>query len=206
MLIFVIWLIAVPTAASVEAYPLDSIDRQVSRSNMECPSVELVTYRGKHLVYDKPLRIHPAFEKRLAMFEQIVVEVAMDFYGRPPDRVRTMGSYTCRRIRRFQNLISEHSFGNALDISGFEFLLPVEGGNNSQKLFINVKEHFRSAASQHEKHRKFLETLVIKLIAREVFRVYLGPAWPGHHNHFHFDYAPYELQEVFSGQQADGSS
>jgi len=38
----------------------------------------------------------------------------------------------------------------------------------------------------------------MRLIGRQdLFRVVLGPAWPGHHNHFHLDFAPYRVVEVF---------
>ena len=47
-------------------------------------------------------------------------------------------------------------------------------------------------------HRTFLRTLAQRIIDEpRLFRVALGPAWPGHRNHFHFDCAPYRLVEVF---------
>ena len=43
-----------------------------------------------------------------------------------------------------------------------------------------------------------LADLARRVIARpEVFRTVLGPAYPGHHNHFHLDCAPYRVVEVF---------
>jgi hypothetical protein len=43
-----------------------------------------------------------------------------------------------------------------------------------------------------------LKTLARRLIGRkDVFRVLLGPGYPGHQNHFHFDMAPFTMVQIF---------
>lgn len=52
-------------------------------------------------------------------------------------------------------------------------------------------------------HAKFLRLVAERVIERkDLFRVVLGPSYPGHQGHFHFDLAPYRLVHVF-GYQAN---
>lgn len=47
-------------------------------------------------------------------------------------------------------------------------------------------------------HARFLRNVVLRLLQRDdVFRVLLGPGYPGHANHFHFDMATFRLVQIF---------
>ncbi len=189
-------------------YPLDDIARVLGAGErMPCEEgkLELTLYRGEHLRYHKPLRVSPAFVPKLEAFERIVEEVALEHYGRAPSRIVHLGSYNCRRMRRYPDWISEHSLGNALDVSGFDFG-PIPRGAQlaeglprslSRAFSVRIDKHFRAqGASAH--HARFLHELARRLISRpDVFSVVLGPAWPGHENHLHLDHAPYRVVEVF---------
>lgn len=190
------------------AYELDEIPRTISEGEQlpcEREQLPLVTYKGELLKYQKPFRAHPAFLNQLRAFEHIVQEVAVRHYGRAPKRIVHMGGYVCRPMRRYSTWVSEHAMGNAIDIAGFDFA-PVPkrdpaGAALPKKLRggfeVRVQKHW-TAQGDNAAHAAFLRDLAQAVIDRpDVFHVVLGPAWPGHHNHFHLDHAPYRVVEVF---------
>ncbi len=190
------------------AYPLDEVTRVLDASEpMPCErgTPDLVSYTGQHLRYQKPLRVHPAFRAQLAAFEQMVKELAEAHYGRAPRRIVHLGSYNCRRMRRYPTWLSEHALGNAIDVAGFDFgplakgaLVPSGMPRALARAFgVRMATHW-NARDAGAWHATFLRTLAQQIIARpDIFRVILGPAWPGHKNHFHLDHAPYRVVEVF---------
>jgi hypothetical protein len=196
------------TAEEVEKepeYALDRSSRKVPMSGkLVCPPVELMEYQGKHLAYDKPARIYVGFAEHLERFEILARDTAIEIYGRAPTRIRTYGSYYCRRIRTWGYLVSEHGLGNALDVAGFEFG-KVKGSERSsvptqwQRSFkVSMSKHWRASSEREATHSKFLRTLAQRVIDEEgLFRVILGPADPKHQDHFHFDMAPFRIVNVF---------
>jgi hypothetical protein len=195
-----------PTARA--RYPLDEVARTLEKGERlpcERGTLELVSYRGEYLKYQKPLRVHPAFRAQLAAFEQIVVDVSREHFGRAPLRIVHLGSYACRVMRRYPDWVSEHALGNALDVAGFDFGPLKKGELAPQDLPKALRRGFQVRLLSHwEKTGKdaplsaFLRDLAERIIARpDVFHVVLGPAWPGHKNHFHLDHAPYRVVEVF---------
>lgn len=204
------WIVLAAAAARAEAplepYPLDGLARTVpTTGRMRCPEVDRVRYRGTAIPWASPLEVHPAFEARLAAFEAVAVAVAEKVFGRAPTRIRHLGSYNCRRIRRYPDLLSEHGLGNAIDVAGFEFPALSARERKTSTLpkalrrgfAVTVLDHWDAKgqdASANGLRRRFLHELTAALEARpDIFRVMLGPAYPGHRNHFHFDCAPYRL-------------
>lgn len=189
----------------LEPYALDDIGRSVEvKGPMRCPIVPLEVHTGDAVRWKTPLKVHPAFAERLDAFEAIVVRVATQVYGRAPTRITHLGSFNCRRIRRYPDLLSEHGLGNAIDVAGFEFPALSRVAAKSSDLPRALKRGFKVTVLDHwdggkegspaALHSRFLHALTDALQARpEVFRVMLGPAYPGHKNHFHFDCAPYRL-------------
>ena len=190
-----------------EGYPLDSQTRVIKpRGKVRCPKVDLVSYRGDVLRYSGALTVHPAFQARLALFEQVAKEVAIEVYGRAPTKIVHLGSYNCRRIRRYPHLISEHGLGNAIDVAGFDFRaapksakLPDGVPAKLKRSFsVRMEDHWNANDKLGKHHSRFLRLLGERLTDHpEIFRVMLGPAWPGHHNHYHFDCADYRLVSIF---------
>jgi hypothetical protein len=188
-----------------EAYPLDALARRVEPTGpMRCPAVPLESYSGRTLRWKKDLKVHPAFAERLAAFEKVAAEVATRVYGRTPTRITHLGSYNCRRIRLYPDLLSEHGVGNAIDVTGFEFAaLPRDERAKSPlpkalrvAFSARVLDHWDSPEDGKAAgyHRRFLRELAAELERRpDIFRVMLGPSYPGHKDHFHFDCAPYRL-------------
>lgn len=216
-----------PAAAAVVAppvdpdwYPLDIVPRIVPpRGRLRCPDVELVVYRGDVLRYHHPVRIYAGFRERLRRFEEVVRDVAIEIYGRAPRRIVHIGAFNCRRIRGYPDVLSEHALGNGIDIAGFDFGRLPRGEQLPEGLPRAIAHPFRVRMKDHwdggrraadEVHQRFLHTLAERLIARpDIFRVLLGPAWPGHRNHFHFDVAPDRgvaiFEPVVGGTDAQGS-
>jgi len=190
------------------AYPLDELPRTLpERSPLPCEAggLPLVPYRGELLHYQKPVQIHPAFRAQLVAFERIVEQVAVQHYGRAPRRVVHMGGYNCRRMRRYPTWVSEHALGNAIDIAGFDFGPAPRAATRTSSVPHALRGAFQVRLQSHwdgkgssEPHSRFLRALAQAVIDRpDVFHVVLGPAWPGHKNHFHLDHAPYRVVEVF---------
>jgi hypothetical protein len=153
------------------------------------------------LKYQGSVQVNPAFRERLARFEQVVLEVAKQVYGRAPRRVLHFGTYSCRSSRRRSSRVSEHALGNAIDVAGFDFgpatkREPLSAGlprSLSGSFQVRVKRHWNdrhTAASAI--HARFLYELSSRLSERDdVFRVMIGPSHPDHADHFHFDMSPW---------------
>lgn len=190
-------------------YGLDELSRRIpARGPVQCPSIELTTYKGEHLRYAEPARIYVGFKERLLQFEKLVTEVAAEVIGRPPRRLRHLGTFNCRRINAYPSWVSEHGLGNAIDVEGFDFG-PLPKGESLREglpralahpFSVRVEAHWTSKHPLTATHAQILRTLAKRVIEREdIFRVLLGPGYPGHHNHFHFDCAPYRMVDGFDG-------
>jgi hypothetical protein len=191
-----------PWTEAVDSYPLDEQSRTVKSSGkLTCPSKGLVRYSGTVVRLDRAALVHEAFTERMRRFETILREVAIEHYGRAPLRMRHLGTLACRRIRGYPTWLSEHALGNAIDIAGFDFpaagkALRTSGGKFPAQAFrVSVLDHWQPNPTTRD--GKFLHALAKRLVdSPEVFRVLLGPAYPGHKNHFHFDMGPYRLIEM----------
>jgi hypothetical protein len=169
--------------------------------------VELESYRGDAVRYQTNVWVYTGFRPRLAAFERVVRDVGVEVYGRAPERISTLGGYGCRRMREHAGWLSEHALGNAIDVAGFDFGHLAKGASlpaGLDKAFANgfevrVLSHWGKKTGHAAVHARFLRTLADRLAAREdIFRVLLGPGYPGHDNHFHFDMAPFRLVQIFA--------
>jgi hypothetical protein len=106
--------------------------------------------------------------------QEIAQPAAQAWFNEPIVEVRQLSSYSCRRIGGSGNM-SEHGFGNALDVAGFTF---------ASGRIVTVKHGWRGDPEE----RGFLRQ--IHAGACEVFTTVLGPGYDAaHHDHFHFDLA-----------------
>jgi hypothetical protein len=103
-----------------------------------------------------------------------VQQAAYRNFGQPVVALHEIASYSCRsRDNKFGAKISEHAFGNAIDIAGFKLAngqwLTVaggwSGGPKAERAFL--REAFAGACG--------------------MFDTALGPGEPYHGNHFHLD-------------------
>ncbi len=111
-----------------------------------------------------------------------VDEHAQKYLGSGLKKVHHAGTYSCRRQRgNSSGAWSEHAFGNAWDITGFE----LEDGR-----VISVLKHWRSDGSKQGRAKaKFLNKS--RGSACKLFRVVLSPDYnAAHKDHFHLDQGP----------------
>lgn len=194
-----------PAPPGPPAYPLDDLPRELpATGRVVCPDVPKVTYRGDVMRYHKPVVVYEGFRDHLRRFEELVRDTAIEVYGRPPAVIRHLGTYNCRRIRRWPTFLSEHGLGNAIDVEGFDFgpagrSAPTDLPPALRKAFrVRLEEHWSADRGAAALHARFLRLLAQRVIADDtLFRVVLGPAEPGHHNHFHLDMAPWRIVNVF---------
>ena len=104
-----------------------------------------------------------------------VQPAAQRVYGSPVVEIRQIASYSCRgRNGSRRGHLSEHAYGNAIDIAGFRFA-------NGEEVTV-VKGWWRGGPRE----RAFLRE-VFAGASREFYTV-LGPGSDRHHyNHFHVD-------------------
>jgi hypothetical protein len=184
-----------------DAYELDSLDRFLDEDDeLECDVDPLIGYSGTLLGYQRPVRVRAPFAERLARFERLVSEVAVEVYGRAPKWVRHYGAYTCRATRNRSRRISEHAFGNGIDVIGFDFgaleaRAEVDGlpARLRRPFVVRVARHWHAGETAASAlHSRFLRELAERLSERrDIFRVMIGPSRPDHADHFHFDMSPW---------------
>lgn len=120
-----------------------------------------------------PLRMTCHQLAALHLWERHVLRPeAEKVFGTPLRQVETYGSFSCRNIAGTRTR-SQHSYANAIDISGFI----LEDGTR-----ISVKDHWRERSDAG----KFLKR--IHKGACRLFSVTLGPDYDAAHaDHFHLD-------------------
>jgi hypothetical protein len=203
-------------------YPLDVLPREAPEGELDCTRVPVASYRGDVVKYTPEVWVNDAFRQRLVAFERVVRDLGVEVYGRPPDRIVQLGGYGCRRMREHAGVMSEHALGNAIDVAGFDFGHLPRGAKlpaGLDPVFANgfgvrVLGDWGKKTGWAAVHARFLRTLVQRLAARvdaragtpeEVFRVLLGPGYPGHKNHFHFDVSTFRLVQIFDDGQLVGA-
>ena len=211
-----LWLVVGATTAAANppaeapAYPLDGITREVPKSGpLHCPDVALSDYRGELVRWNVPGKVFTGMRDPLRAFETIARDVGIEIYGRPPAKIIQLGTYNCRRMRDYPGWISEHALGNAVDVAGFDFGAlskdaPLPSGLDRAfrgGFEVRVGRHWNKRTGHAAVHTRFLETLALRMIerahAQDGFRVLLGPGYPGHRDHFHFDMAPFRMVQIF---------
>ncbi|MGD9739602.1 MAG: extensin family protein [Bauldia sp.] len=105
-----------------------------------------------------------------------VQPAAIAWFGQPISGIRQMGGYNCRNVMNDPaNELSEHAFGNAIDVSGFVL---ADGRE------ISVRSDW-SGGTREE--RLFLRD--VTYTACQYFKTTLGPGYPQHDDHLHLDLA-----------------
>jgi hypothetical protein len=153
-----------------------------------CGTEQAVVYRRGPEALRWSARPHVTCRMALALarFEQIAQEEASKQLGRKIRRVTQGGTYSCRKMQRFANMVSEHSYANAIDIRSFE----LEGGKR-----VGVLADFGALDTEPTRAEAlFLRRLARRLYDEKVFSVVLTPYFDSlHRDHFHFDLARYRL-------------
>ena len=111
---------------------------------------------------------------QLAKFEVDYLQpTAQNILGSKIKRIKHIGTYSCRSMRQYGNVLSQHAFANAIDVSAFV----TEDGRT-----ISVEKDWKGKQEKSKFLKKVAST------ACRSFRVSVSPdADANHFNHFHWD-------------------
>jgi hypothetical protein len=152
----------------------------------EAPGGVAIQRGGSGLRFQPAARVNCAFALRLVRFEAIVQEEARRTLGSPVRAIVQLGTFNCRRMAAYPDLVSEHSFANAIDVSRFEL-------RNGRAVVVE-RDWVRADRSATTPAAKFLRSLTRRLYDEQVFNVVLTPSYDAHHrNHLHLDGAAYNV-------------
>lgn len=117
--------------------------------------------------------------------ETVMQELAKQHLGTTIRRAHHLGTYSCRKMVRHR-WVSEHSYGNAIDIGSFTL---ADGRT------VSVAKHFGNLeAEPRDARARFLRALGNAAFDQNIMSVSLGPYWDAlHKDHFHFDMARYRV-------------
>ena len=141
-----------------------------------CRLVDAVRLAQGGAPLDQPLPLSCAMAERWIAFERdVLAPAAQRHFGAAVTRVRVLGGYSCR-TRPESRVISQHAFGNAIDVAGFD----LAGGTR-----VEVGRHWRDRGARGA----FLRDVASR--ACRLFAIVLTPNSDAfHQDHFHFDIGP----------------
>jgi hypothetical protein len=152
----------------------------------EAPEGVAIRRGATGLRFAPPARVNCAFALRLERFERIVQEEARSALGSRVTSIVHLGTYNCRRMAAYPDMVSEHSFANAIDVATFVLA-------NGRQVSVE-REWVRADRPATRPGARFLRQLTRRLYDEGVFSVVLTPSFDSHHkNHLHLDGAPYTV-------------
>lgn len=121
----------------------------------------------------------------LARFERVLNEEAERYLGQSVARVEQGGTYNCRKMARF-NLVSEHSYANAIDVRSVTL-------KNGRKLTV-LATFGRADTEPKKPEALFWRSVARRLYDEGAFSVVITPFFDGlHKDHIHLDQARYRV-------------
>jgi hypothetical protein len=121
----------------------------------------------------------------LARFERVLNEEAERYLGQSVARVEQGGTYNCRKMARF-DLVSEHSYANAIDIRSVTL-------KNGRKLSV-LATFGRTDAEPKKPEALFWRSVAHRLYDEGAFSVVITPFFDAlHKDHIHLDQARYRV-------------
>ena len=133
--------------------------------------------------FSRPVVMSCLLADRFALFEHSAMQkLAMQTLGHYVVRIDHLGAYSCRASTGHRDRLSEHAYGLAIDISGFQL---------SDGTIVNVQRDWSQPGPQ---------SVFLHEVARAAcgyFSVVLTPDSNAEHvNHMHFDLGPDRLCSV----------
>jgi hypothetical protein len=120
----------------------------------------------------------------LASFENILQEESIRIFHARVARIDQLGTYNCRVVPRYPGTVSEHSYGNAIDVGR----LMLESG----KVVDVFRDFDRGDGDPKTRSGAFLRVVSRRANDEDVFSHVLTPFFDSaHDNHFHLDLARY---------------
>jgi hypothetical protein len=121
----------------------------------------------------------------MARLETVLNEEAQRYLGQKVARIEQGGTYNCRKMSRFA-LVSEHSYGNAIDIRSVTL-------KSGRKLTI-LHSFGKVDAPPKRPEALFLRAVANRLYDEGAFSVVITPFFDAlHRDHIHLDQARYRV-------------
>lgn len=148
---------------------------------MDHPFKVSALVKGSLAVEPPAVMACPAISHFEAWLQSRVQPAAVAYFGQPVVAVRIMGAYSCRPMNNRRGAkISEHAFGNAVDIGGFEL---------ADGRVVRVQTGWNGALEE----QGFLKRVYSD--ACELFTTVLAPGSNAfHYNHIHVDLARHDAR------------
>ena len=175
------------TRAGVTFLPGELPLKQSQTGGFACGAHDAVVYQKgpTGLSISPPALMTCRMALALVRLEVLLQEVAQRELGASIKRAHQVGTYSCRKMVRF-DFVSEHSYGNAIDIGSFTLA-------DGRK--VSVATHFgKLDADPADARSRFLREVGNAAFDQNIVSVSLGPYWDTlHRDHFHFDMARYRV-------------
>lgn len=153
-----------------------------------CGAEQAVVYRAgpARIRYNGAPTLTCGMALALADFERALQEEALRHLGKRVVRIEQGGTYSCRKMTRYNTMVSEHSYGNAIDLRSFT----LEDGRR-----ISVERNFGKPEDEPRDSRStFLRAAARRAYDDGMFSVVLTPYFDRlHRDHFHLDLARYRV-------------
>jgi len=151
----------------------DNLPAESDPAGCSIPYPIVITSLGKDIGLEPDAAMNCAMAEAAARFARDVMSPAAEnVFGKKLKSISHASAYVCRPRAGTQKL-SEHAFGNALDISSFTL-------SDGTKVAVEL--------NPPEKNGRFVSD--VRRAACGPFKTVLGPGDPDHSEHLHFDLAP----------------
>lgn len=169
-------------------YKPSQIPVHTNRTGIVCGAPQVVRYRSGPgaIAWKGQPRVTCGLALGMARLEVIIQEEAKRHLGTTVARIEHLGTYNCREMAAYPGWVSEHSYGNGIDLR--RFIL------KTGKV-IEVKGHYGDGVSEtRDPMVRFVRAVAQRAIDENVFSVVITPAFDRlHHNHVHVDMARYRV-------------
>jgi hypothetical protein len=183
--------------AGVKFTPASMPVRPATSNAPLCGAPQAVLYRSgpEKISYGSSLFLTCGMALAMARFETVLNAEAEREFGQAVVRISHLGTYNCRRMARYPDWVSEHSYANAIDIASFTL-------KNGRKISV-LKSFGRGSPEPRRAEAEFLDRLSHRLFDEDVFSGVITPAFDAlHRNHFHLDLARYRVNGTAEGRPA----
>jgi hypothetical protein len=158
-----------------------------AKHRFKCGASQVVTYlKGPgNIAYNGAPLLTCGMALALASFEKLLQEEANKIFESPVVRIDHIGTYNCRFMPAYPDMVSEHSYANAIDIGDFVL-------KNGRSVVILKDFDMKSEDLPKTPSARFLRAISRRAHDEDVFSHVLTPYWDAlHANHFHLDLARY---------------
>ena len=174
-------------AAGVDFAPAELPVRSGNGKRPTCGTPQAVLYRQgpTKIRYSPAPVVSCGLALGLARLERVLSEEAERHLGQKVARIEQGGTYNCRKMARF-DLVSEHSYANAIDIRAVIL-------KNGRKLSV-LGGFGKVSAEATRPEAKFWRTVSNRLYDEGAFSVVITPFFDAlHRDHLHLDQARYRV-------------